>query len=1003
MKLLKPSWIAKEGQPIFSIDIHPDGTRFVTGGQGNDSSGRISIWNMKYIKEHGRVESSTSPKLLSQMDHHLGCVNTVRWSHSGRFLASGGDDKIVMIWEQSNLQQSSNLLGGANVEYWKCKFTLRRHDGDILDLAWSVRDNFIATASVDNSIIIWNADKLPEVIKILKGHTGLVKGVIFDPVGKYLASQSDDKTLRLWRTSDWEVDSVITEPFLECGATTHFLRPGWSPDGSLLVSAHAMNGGGPTAQMIDRQGWKKSRDFVGHKKAVSCVRFHNQIFQREGQSDSYVTVALGSRDRGFSVWCTNLKRPYFVVNDIFDQSVLDISWWKNILVACSMDGSIAACVLDEKELGVAISDSKTYEFMTNRYGKSFGTKPKSQQNGTSLIAENPEALGFNDDENSSCKDSIKVNGVSSIPQFVKPKGPTDKQIEARTLDGKRRITPVFIPEFGEPLGTGEFGSASSRERSKIPVEKQNKIQPVIKPSLTPPQEPPVNIIAVKKKPKNSSSDVKSIPVKKKPSSVAPTPPQSVTSKTSEPLDSSSITSSTGTSSSSSDSKDVPPSQTSKTLTKEDKLKDAKLRKPELVSKRKLPENGDDDDEDAPLHRPKRRRLRPFDDDDDDEEEVGIDRCTSSYPTLKHHRNSYRLPPLNAQSRCHVYTFPDDNQACVTNDYSLSKIHHLRYKSQHCEWETLFTSPIMSVLRSQNFVIAATCDGCIHVFSPYDVGSSAHRLLPPLVLPSPISKIAGGKNEKLALITVDAGFYLWDLSQESPRIIMKNESLIPIVSPDASVSKLSFLPPREEPIIITSDGKSFCYNTSLGAWLKLTDGNDGIKEISGYRGTSTLNGNCSLPLADLDRQTEVRCNGKSNFLLSNGKQRNEEEEEKMKYLASITHCESQRCTAQYLSSCEEYKYWLLAEIRHLSSNRQNKDRELRQILRNLLGPAHSSSDAFSNSSSWNPKVMSINKRDLLKEALKILGGSSNYQKLFAEFNDQLNSSHDLADASSILNI
>ncbi|QQP57887.1 Protein HIRA [Caligus rogercresseyi] len=209
MKLLKPCWIAKEGQPIFSIDIHPDGSRFVTGGQGNDSSGRISIWNMKYILEESCVESSSSPKLLSQMDHHLACVNTVRWSHSGRFLASGGDDKIVIIWEQSPYSQGSSLLGGSNAEYWKVKYTLRRHDGDILDLAWSVGDSFIATASVDNSIIIWNAEKLPEVIKILKGHTGLVKGVIFDPVGKYLASQSDDKTMRLWRTTDWEVDTYL--------------------------------------------------------------------------------------------------------------------------------------------------------------------------------------------------------------------------------------------------------------------------------------------------------------------------------------------------------------------------------------------------------------------------------------------------------------------------------------------------------------------------------------------------------------------------------------------------------------------------------------------------------------------------------------------------------------------------------------------------------------------------------------------------------------------------
>ena len=49
------------------------------------------------------------------------------------------------------------------------------------------------------------------------------------------------------------------------------LRLGWSPDGHYIVSAHAMNNSGPTAQIIKRDGWKTSIDFVGHRKAVTVV------------------------------------------------------------------------------------------------------------------------------------------------------------------------------------------------------------------------------------------------------------------------------------------------------------------------------------------------------------------------------------------------------------------------------------------------------------------------------------------------------------------------------------------------------------------------------------------------------------------------------------------------------------------------------------------------------------------------------------------------------------
>jgi hypothetical protein len=50
---------------------------------------------------------------------------------------------------------------------------------------------------------------------------------------------------------------------------------------------------------------------------------------------NYVSVALGSRDRSLSVWSTHLKRPFFVIDDVFEQSILDLSWSKDgrVLVA----------------------------------------------------------------------------------------------------------------------------------------------------------------------------------------------------------------------------------------------------------------------------------------------------------------------------------------------------------------------------------------------------------------------------------------------------------------------------------------------------------------------------------------------------------------------------------------------------------------------------------------------------------------------------------------------
>ncbi|KAJ2953000.1 hypothetical protein O0L34_g7380 [Tuta absoluta] len=319
MKLLKPSWVNHEDKPIFSVDIHPTGKRFATGGQGGDS-GRVVVWNLNSVLYESVEVDPNVPKMLCQMDNHLACVNCVRWSNGGKYLASGGDDRLVMVWGLT----VAGAPGKHKVETWRCLHTLRGHAGDVLDLAWSPLDKWLASCSVDNTIIVWNAEKFPEMVCVLNGHTGLVKGVAWDPVGKYLASQSDDKSLRVWKTADWAPETVITEPFEECGGTTHVLRLSWSPDGQYVLSAHAMNGGGPTAQVVERDGWRCDKDFVGHRKAVTCARFYNKILVKEGKK--YCCAAVGSRDRALSIWLTSLKRPLVVIHDLFGDSVLDLSW-----------------------------------------------------------------------------------------------------------------------------------------------------------------------------------------------------------------------------------------------------------------------------------------------------------------------------------------------------------------------------------------------------------------------------------------------------------------------------------------------------------------------------------------------------------------------------------------------------------------------------------------------------------------------------------------------------
>lgn len=75
-------------------------------------------------------------------------------------------------------------------ERWKCSYTLKGHSGgsssslrhtfhpffsDVLGLEWSPYDRWLASCSVDNTVVIWDAQNFPQVVQVLRDHTSLVK------------------------------------------------------------------------------------------------------------------------------------------------------------------------------------------------------------------------------------------------------------------------------------------------------------------------------------------------------------------------------------------------------------------------------------------------------------------------------------------------------------------------------------------------------------------------------------------------------------------------------------------------------------------------------------------------------------------------------------------------------------------------------------------------------------------------------------------------------------
>lgn len=50
-----------------------------------------------------------------------------------------------------------------------------------------------------------------------------MKGLSWDPIGKFLVTQAADKSLRIWRTDNWRCVKVIKEPFVEVNQEVSYI------------------------------------------------------------------------------------------------------------------------------------------------------------------------------------------------------------------------------------------------------------------------------------------------------------------------------------------------------------------------------------------------------------------------------------------------------------------------------------------------------------------------------------------------------------------------------------------------------------------------------------------------------------------------------------------------------------------------------------------------------------------------------------------------------------
>jgi protein HIRA/HIR1 len=421
---------------------------------------------------------------LATLTDHNGPVNVVRFSSNGRFLASGSDDAMACVYELRS--GSGAAVGGlgmeSNMENWRVKFALRGHGSHIVDLGWSPEDRYIATASLDATVMIWNVDSGTPVTT-LRAHSSFVKGVAWDPIGTYLATQSEDKSVAIWKTDDWSLVTSIKSHFARMVTATFACRLTWSPDGRYLIAGNSYRGATHAAVIIPRERWnedaKESLLVCGHGGpvvALACSPTLRHVPSpvgggRDSSGDLSIVFALGSQDRNVTVWSATANRPLGCFSRMFDGQVLDVAWSTDglTLLAVSSDGKVACMQFDERELGSAATEEEMTEVMQGLYGSRLAGKGGRRK----ALVESAEQLATETSGQQRQQEPKELHGIMSL--------------DAR-MGGAGVGQPGGVSQVGFGVGTEQTNRTEMAPPPPIP---KTSVEPPLKSSRTAANEAPV--------------------------------------------------------------------------------------------------------------------------------------------------------------------------------------------------------------------------------------------------------------------------------------------------------------------------------------------------------------------------------------------------------------------------------------------------------------------------------------------------------------------------------